>query len=119
MYFVFGNVVGVYKDVVEISSAEDVQEGAEYVIDEVLKSGGGVCQAERHNQGFKQSPSCTKSGFPNIVISYSYQIVSTSNVQCSIDFGFGKLIQGFSDEGERVSVLDCSSIKATIIDAKA
>src|SRR5215217_4426118 len=103
MYFVFGNVVRVYKNVIEISSAEDVQAGAEYVSDEVLESGESVCQAEGHNQGFKQSPSCTKSSYPNIIIGYSYQIVGASNVQCSIDFGFGKLIQGFSDERKRVS----------------
>ena len=49
VYFVLYNVVGVDENVVKISSAEDVQERAKYVIDEVLEGSWSVCESEGHD----------------------------------------------------------------------
>ena len=96
VYLIFCNVVGVDENIVEVRSAKDVKEGAQYVVDEMLQSGGSVRKSKGHNQRLKQTSMCTEFRFPNIIVSYANQVVGASNIQCGINFSFGQLVKRFA-----------------------
>ena len=60
-------------------------EGCENVVHHGLESCGGVCEAEKHDEGFVKSVACFERCFVLVAFFDTYVVVSPSNVQFSVD----------------------------------
>lgn len=83
MRFVLGHIFGIDEDIVEVDDDTNVEEVAENIIHEALKSGGGVRKSEGHDEPFKRAIASAESGLPLFTISNTNKVISMSKV----DFG--------------------------------
>jgi hypothetical protein len=107
----FSHGITIDQNVVEIGRNKVVEEGSENIVDKMLEGGGGIARSKRHDQGFEKSVTGTKSRFPFFTFGHVYQVVGVSDVKGSIVTGFGKTVEGFSYQGERISILDCPFLR--------
>jgi len=108
VFLVFLQGAAVYQDVVEVGSAEVVQEGSEYVVDKSLEVGGRIREAEGHDQRLEESVTGPEgsllflpSGHPDEVMVVPPTYVNNSD--------FGSDTQGTSRRPVRRSVGDTAS----------
>jgi hypothetical protein len=69
-------IFGIDENIVQIYDDEDVSHVAEYVVHEVLESGGSVGHSEWHYQVFERSVTSSESGFPFMTFSYAHVVVA-------------------------------------------
>src|SRR5436190_11009855 len=107
--------VRVNKQVVEIGAHEIVKIFLEGVVDEVLKRARSIAKAKRHNLIFIKSISTAEGCFPFFPSGDPKAIVSISHIEFGEVFWFAQVAKQLADRRERVVILDCDPVKATII----
>ena len=86
-------------DIVHPKRLVNIKEIREYIIHKPLESGWGIGKSERHNTPFKRPISGPESSFPFITFCYSDQMVSMTEIDFGIDFGFSWRVEEITDEG--------------------
>lgn len=103
----FGLILGVHKDNMEVDDDKVVEVLPEYLIHIALEYKGGVNQAIRQNLIFRIACGCHRGGLP---LPYSNEVVHIAKVHLE-DFGSSQQFQGSRDEGKRIPELDCDFVK--------
>ena len=99
MGYMFNLRVRVYKDVIQVSQYVNIKEIRKNIIHKPLESGRGISKSERHNTPFKRPISGPESSFPFVTFCYSNQMVSVTEIDFGIDFGFSWGVEEITDEG--------------------
>src|SRR5438552_8807288 len=107
--------VRVNEQVVEIGNHEIVKIFPEGVVDEVLKRARSIAKAKRPNSIFINSISTAAGCFPFFPSGDPKAIVSISHIKFGEVFCFAQVVKQLADKRERVVILDCDPVKATII----
>ena len=112
-------IVEINQNIVNVDNTEDVKEFAEDGLNATLETSWSVRKAERHDEVFVKSPSCSEGCLPFVSFGDSDRMVGPLKVHLREDFGRGELIK--EDVGGRnwVPVLESDGIESTIVDAKS
>ena len=89
------------------------------IVDEPLKVRESVDKAHEHDEKLIKISSSSKGRFSFFFFCHSKYVVGRSDVQRRIVSGSRELVQGFSNQRERVSILDGFLIEVSIVDAEA
>ena len=103
---VFLEGLGVDDGVVQEGGAETVEIRGEGLVDVCLEGGGGIGQAEGHDEALEESVSSSKGGFPLVAVGHPNEVVGSPDVQLGEVPCLAQLHQCFLDQGEWVTVLD-------------
>ncbi len=98
MVAMVGLVLGVYQDVIYVDQNETVEILTEHLIHVTLEYGWGVDESIRHHEVLIVASRGDKCHLPLVPLTYSNEVVSTSEVELSEDLGSAKLFQGCWDE---------------------
>src|SRR4030081_2938128 len=91
-------VVRVNEDVIEVGDDRNVEHVAKYVVDETLKSGESIGEAEGHDEPFERTVSGAEGGFPFISFSDPDEVISVSEVDLGVDMSSSGAVQEVGDE---------------------
>ena len=111
-------IVGVYKDVVEVDNSELIEVRTEDVIDVGLEGSGGSGKTERHDEVFKVTIAGTKGGFVFVSFGDAKTVVGFDDVQSSEILLATEAIEHLGDKRERISIFDHDPIEGTIVDTE-
>ena len=76
------------------------------MVDIVLKFGGRITEAERHDQGLKQAEAGDKSSLPLVAFSNAKLVVRSDYVKFRKILRVAESVKGLPDEWKGVPVLD-------------
>jgi hypothetical protein len=107
------------RDVVQIDNTEIINIASQSVIDVALEGRRSIGQAHWHNQELIVSIAGSKGGFPFISFLYSNSIVNVKEIEFAEDLGVMESIWKFTNQWNRVSILNGDSIKASIVYTKS
>ncbi len=79
----------------------------------------GIGESKGHNQVFEKTIAGTESRFPFFTFSHANRVVGVSDVESSVVMGLRETVQCFPYQGERVSILDCPIVEASVVNAKS
>ena len=88
------------------------------IIDKLLKVYESISKAHEHNERLIKISSDSKDHLSFFFFYHLKYVVSCSNVQHYIVSDSGELIQSFSNQRVRVSILDSFLIEISIVDAE-
>ncbi len=91
---VFGDVRGVYENVVNVDEDEPVKHIPEDFVHEVLEYGRRVRKPVWHNPIFVVPSGCYEGGFPLIAFADADKVIGTSQVEFAEDAGITEFFQG-------------------------
>ena len=111
--------LGEDKDVIEVDNDTDVQKVLEDVVHEPLKCSRGVGESKRHQKPLKGFISCMERGLPLIALRETYQVISMTEVDLSVDTSFARGMEEVRNERQEVSVLLGNLVEGAVIDAEA
>ena len=87
----------------------------EHVVYIVLEGCWGVAEAERRDEHLKEPEPSDEGGKPLVALGYTDAVECGDDVELGIELGVAEGIQGFSNERERVPVLDGDGVKSTVV----
>ncbi|KZT17960.1 hypothetical protein NEOLEDRAFT_1081610 [Neolentinus lepideus HHB14362 ss-1] len=93
------------EDVVQIDNTENVEEFTEGILNERLKSRGGISQTVRNNKMFKQSERGAECGLPLITLFNTDMAVSRFEIENRKYFTSLHAIEKVIDQQQRIAVL--------------
>jgi len=83
-----------------------------------LEAAWAVAYTKRHDGVFKLAKARCKYGFLFVTFPYLEAVKGGDDIKFSIDFGLAKPFKGLAYKWYRVSVLDCNSVKSSIVNAE-
>ena len=89
------------------------------VVDKLLKVRESISKTHEHDEELIKTSSSSKDHLSFFFFCHSKYVVDRSNVQRRIVSSSRELIQGFSNQRKRVSILDDFLIEVSVVDAKA
>jgi hypothetical protein len=119
MLTVFFQSVAINQDVVDICGTEDIEPGVKGLINIGLKGIRGVSKSEGHNQRFLESISGHKGRHPLMAVCDPDIIKCRRDVELSEVLSRTQLGERFSDQRERITVLDRNGVEGPVVDTKA
>jgi hypothetical protein len=116
---VFGGILGVDEDVVEVDDDVDVEKVTEDILHESLESRRGVAEAERHDQHLEEPISGPEGSLPFVAFGNAYQVIGRTKVDLSVNLSLPRGIEEVRDTGKRVFVLPGDLIQTTEVVTKS
>ena len=114
----FGGVVGVDQNVIQIDNNVNVQKVAEDILHETLEGCRGVAEAERHNQHLEKSVAGPEGGLPFVALGDAHQVIGRTKVDLSVDAGLPRSVEKVGNAGERIFILPCDLVQPAEIMTK-
>jgi hypothetical protein len=102
MVVVFGRVLRINENIVEVENHEVVSNIGEDVIHEGLKGGGCVGKFKRNHVVFKRTKFAAERCLPFIAFLDTNQMVHIGKVKASVNAGLTETVEKGSNEGKRV-----------------
>ncbi|KAF8229155.1 hypothetical protein L208DRAFT_1287910, partial [Tricholoma matsutake] len=104
------------EDVIQVDTDHSLHnEILKNVIHHHLECGRGVCESEKHRQGFEKPTICAKSGFPLVTPFHAHIVVPPSHVEFCKVRNAPMFVDQFCRDEDRISVFDHEGIESAII----
>ena len=97
MFAVFGRVIGVDKNIVQINNHGHVHHVGEDIVHKPLESGRSIGKTKRHHQPFERPVPGTERGLVFVTRCNAYQVVRMPEVDLRVDPGSPGSIQKISN----------------------
>ena len=88
------------------------------VVHEPLECGRSISESERHHEPFEGSVSCLERGLPLIALRNTYQVISMTEVNLSVNTSFARRMEEVGNEQQGISVLLGDPVEDAVIDAE-
>src|SRR3984957_18118431 len=114
VFLMFGWVVRIDEDIIQIDDDVNVGEVVEDVVHEVLKGGWSVGKPRGHHQIFEKAVAGVEGSFPLVAFSNADIIVTGAEVDFSKDFRSPKLVDHVTDQWNRIAIFSGYSVETTV-----
>ena len=111
-------VIIINKYIIQICKAEVIKVVLQGVINIALKSAWAIAYTKGYNSIFKLAKAQYKYSFLFIIFPYLEMVKGGNNIKLSINFSLAKPLKGLIYKQYQVSVLNCNSIKSSIVNAE-
>lgn len=115
----WAKVFGINQDVIQIHNDKNIKFLDKDLINVALKDGRGIGKSKKNDLILQIAVLGLEDYFPFGTFTNSYPVVCIFQIQQSKMLGLISTIKQLANQEERILVLDCQVIEATIVDTKA
>ena len=112
-------VLCIDEDVVQVDNDEDIQLVGHKFVDITLEAGRYIEETKKHNLVLEMTVSSSKSCFLFITFLDFYLMIGTDEIQLGKLLCTSQSIKRFTDEWERIPILNGEVIKISVVNTKS
>ena len=107
------------ENIIQVDNNEDIQFFGHNFVDVTLEAGRCIGKTKRHNLVLKMTVLSLKGHLPFITFLNSHLIIGAGEVQLGKSLCTFQSIKRFTDEWERIPILDGEVIKTSVVNIKS